>query len=1058
MTPSGYRLALDLGTNSIGWCILNLNGEMSPGGLRAAGVRIFADGRNAKDQSSLAVDRRLARQMRRRRDRYLNRRAALLNLLTSLGLMPVDAAAAKQLERHDPYALRARGLRERLTPHELGRAIFHINQRRGFRSNRKTDKDGEAGKIKPAIKRLRELMAEAGAGSLGDFLNRRRLSGLPVRVRPKGQGAKAEYEYYPERSLLEEEFDAIWKAQSTFDPSLTEAAREQLRGIIFHQRPLKPVNPGRCTLEPDQPRAPVALPIAQRFRIMQELNHLRVVSGDLAERPLNLGERQKLAAVLLQGKDLTFDAMRQRLSLPPGYSFNLEGENRDRLRGDQAAHLLSKKTLFGASWLTLSPAEQERLVDLLLEEEDEGELVAALVADWGLDAQRAAAVGGVNLPAGYARLSRKALHAVTDCLAADVIHYADAVTRAGYASHSHFATGEILDRLPYYGVVLQRHVGFGTGHPADRAEERYGRIANPTVHIALNQVRRVVNELVKLHGHPAQVVVEVARDLKNGIMARREIAKRQAEMKRHNDRRRADLQALGIAVTADALLRLRLWEELAADPAARCCPYTGETISMGRLFSPEVEVDHILPFSRTLDNSPSNMTVSLRRANRYKGNRTPEEAFALSPVGYHWDSIVARAGLMVRGKRWRFAEGAMARYEEEGDFLDRQLVDTQYIARVAREYLSCICDPKKVWVTPGRLTSLLAARWGFPRKDRNDHRHHARDAVLVGVMDRGLLQRVATHHARLAGEGVERFLAGLPEPWPGYRTEVLTRIHTVVVSHKADHGVAGALHNQTAYGIRGENGTPGNAQYRVPLEKLAAPTDLLRVKGLGLRTAMLAAASGMPLRLCREKMLELATLPEKEAKARLAGFADIPAKEFATRLAEFAAGRNMRRVRVLDTLTLIHVGNGDGAPYKGFKGDSNAYYDIFLRPDGEWAGEIVSTMDANRPGFMPQLARQGLPRVMRLFNGDMLEIEDAGVRRVVYVVKQSEKQIVLAEHFEANADNRNRDKEDPFRFIYKSSPAALRKAGAVPLFVTPTGCIRRLEVPRHAAAYGGNSR
>lgn len=1057
MARADYRLALDLGTNSIGWCILNLNGEMSPAGLRAAGVRIFADGRNAKDQSSLAMGRRLARQMRRRRDRYLNRRAALLNLLIDLGLMPADAAAAKRLERLDPYAVRARGVRERLSPHELGRAIFHLNQRRGFRSNRKTDKDSEAGKIKPAITRLRELMAETGALSLGDFLNRRRRSGLPVRTRLKGQGAKAEYEYYPERSLLEEEFDAIWTAQSDFAPSLTDAAREQLRGIIFHQRPLKPVDPGRCTLEPDEPRAPMALPIAQRFRIMQELNHLRVVSGDLAERPLTLGERQKLAAFLLRGKDLTFDAMRQQLNLPPGFSFNLEGENRDRLKGDQTARLLSKKALFGASWHTLSPAKQERLVDLLLEEEDEGELVAALDADWGLEVQRAAAVAAVNLPSGYARLSRKALHAVAECLAADVIHYADAVTRAGYVSHSHFATGEILDRLPYYGTVLQRHVGFGTGHPADRAEDRFGRIANPTVHIALNQVRRVVNELVKLHGHPAQVVVEVARDLKNGIMVRREITKRQGEMKRLNDRRRADLQALGIAVTADALLRLRLWEELAEDPAARCCPYTGEQISMGRLFSPEVEVDHILPFSRTLDNSPSNMTVSLRRANRHKGNRTPEEAFALSPDGYHWDAIVARAGLMGRGKRWRFAVGAMARYEDEGDFLDRQLVDTHYIARVAREYLSCICNPKEVWVTPGRLTSLFAARWGFPRKDRNDHRHHARDAALIGVMDRGLLQRVATHHARLAGEGVERFLTGLPEPWPGYRTEVLTRIHAVIVSHKVDHGVAGALHNQTAYGICGENGTQGNAQYRVSLEKLTTPEDLLKVKGLGLRAAMLAAVSGTPLHRCREELRELAGLPKKEARARVTGFVEVSGKEFAARLAAFAAGRNMRRVRVLDTLTLIHISNGEGISYKGFKGDSNAYHDIFLTPDGEWTGEIVSTMDANRPGFMPQLSRRGLPRVMRLFNGDMLEIEDAGVRKVVCVVKQSKGKIVLVEHFEANTDSRNKDKDDPFKFISKSS-AALRKAKAILLFVTPAGCIRRREVPCHAAAYGGDSR
>jgi len=128
-----------------------------------------------------------------------------------------------------------------------------------------------------------------------------------------------------------------------------------------------------------------------------------------------------------------------------------------------------------------------------------------------------------------------------------------------------------------------------------------------------------VNELIKLHGHPAQIVLEVARDLKNGLMARREIAKRQAEQKRANDRRRDQLKEFGIPVTGDALMRMRLWEELAENPAARCCPYTGEHVSMQRLFSNEVEVEHVLPFSRTLDNSPSNKTISLRRANMYKG-------------------------------------------------------------------------------------------------------------------------------------------------------------------------------------------------------------------------------------------------------------------------------------------------------------------------------------------------------------------------------------------------------------------------------------------------------
>ena len=87
-----YRLALDLGTNSIGWAMVRLNAEDAPCAVIRAGARIFADGRNPKDGSSLAVSRRLARGMRRRRDRLLRRKARMMRLLIQHGFFPVEAA------------------------------------------------------------------------------------------------------------------------------------------------------------------------------------------------------------------------------------------------------------------------------------------------------------------------------------------------------------------------------------------------------------------------------------------------------------------------------------------------------------------------------------------------------------------------------------------------------------------------------------------------------------------------------------------------------------------------------------------------------------------------------------------------------------------------------------------------------------------------------------------------------------------------------------------------------------------------------------------------------
>ena len=147
-----YRLALDIGTSSIGWCLLKINTDYQPQAIIKMGVRIFSDGRNPKDGSSLAVTRREARQMRRRRDRLLKRKSRLLDALIKYNFFSKDPAVRQSSVNLDPYQLRKKGLYEKLAPHEFGRAVFHINQRRGFLSNRKTDKkDNDSGALKQAI-------------------------------------------------------------------------------------------------------------------------------------------------------------------------------------------------------------------------------------------------------------------------------------------------------------------------------------------------------------------------------------------------------------------------------------------------------------------------------------------------------------------------------------------------------------------------------------------------------------------------------------------------------------------------------------------------------------------------------------------------------------------------------------------------------------------------------------------------------------------------------------------------------------------------------------------
>ena len=82
-----YRLGLDLGTNSVGWAALALDQNNEPLKIIDSGVRIFSDGREPKTGEPLAIARRIARGMRRRRDRFLSRKKTLMNYLIQINLI-----------------------------------------------------------------------------------------------------------------------------------------------------------------------------------------------------------------------------------------------------------------------------------------------------------------------------------------------------------------------------------------------------------------------------------------------------------------------------------------------------------------------------------------------------------------------------------------------------------------------------------------------------------------------------------------------------------------------------------------------------------------------------------------------------------------------------------------------------------------------------------------------------------------------------------------------------------------------------------------------------------
>ncbi|HET8535237.1 MAG TPA: HNH endonuclease domain-containing protein, partial [Sphingomicrobium sp.] len=635
-----WRLGLDLGTNSLGWAALELDDQDKPCGILAAGSRIFSDGRDPKSGASLAVDRRAARAMRRRRDRFKQRQTALLKHLTKDGLFPKDEAERKALADKDPYELRARALDEKLTLPELGRAFFHLNQRRGFQSNRKADrKDEDAGKIAVGIDRLRDAMEEAGARTFGKFLHMRRASAatdnaipsVRTRLRPEtGEGAKGDgYDFYPGRDLLKEEFDAIWEAQQPYHRQvLKPEVRKRLFEIIFHQRPLKTPLVGMCILVPGERRLPKAHPLFQRRRLLEELNALMIVRpGEKAER-LTPEQRDLLLLKLKDRRKVAFESLRKTLKLDPAARFNKESEHRTELKGDEVATEMGAKTRFGTRWAHLSPDAQWAVIERqqdIESKEDEAAFKAWLTGQYDLTPEQAKAVTGARLPSGYGRFGPTATTKLIGALDRErdadgrVIVYSEAVDRADLGHHSDFRNGEVLPELPYYGEVLERHVMPGDPTISEQKDPagHFGRLTNPTVHIGLNQLRRVVNRLIRAYGPPKEIALELARELK---LSDDEKKRRNQENNKNRlaaEGRSAKLLELGQHDGGANRALLKLWEELnPGNVLDRRCIYTGEQISIDMLFNGSVEVDHILPFDATLDDSNANKIVCLQRANR----------------------------------------------------------------------------------------------------------------------------------------------------------------------------------------------------------------------------------------------------------------------------------------------------------------------------------------------------------------------------------------------------------------------------------------------------------
>lgn len=825
-TPSSsdWVLGLDIGSNSLGWMLLRDNGSHEGNDAAAiGGVRVFpaATATEKNREFSKTATRRATRSMRRQHNRRARRFRRLSYVLREIGLLPAKPAHIDFLfsPALDPYEIRARGLDAQLHPHEFARALLHLAHRRGFQSNRRARRDEDRKKVAAAIGQLAREIEDKQCRTVGEYLYKFVPAG---RERRRGR--------YLDRAMIRQEFEALWNKQSEFAPDLlTPTAKQQVEEAIFFQRPFLDKERlarlvGFCPFEPGEKRARIGHRLAQRYRIYQETANIRLISiADGAERALTPHELARVRNELDRREKLEFSSAGEALSrfhellhLDSSIEVNFGRARRTALQGN-VAEVRLRKALGAAYWDQLDEDRKNAINELVLEENDEQALVARAQTECAVPEELARKLKDVDLPDRFGRVSLAAIRKLLPHMEAG-LSLDEAKKAVGYDDPTRIPP-RIYERLPFPpGTVMaerNRDALVEQGLLIPHTTE----LTNPVVRKALFEVRRLINALVARYGKPKRIVVELARDTRGSIEERNETAKKQREREKENERIRQQLrEEHGIPDPSRSdVIKYRLWEE-----CNRTCPYSGKPISFEQLFlTGEVDIEHIIPYSRCLDDSFANKTLCFREWNIRKGDRTPWEAFSQDAS---YQEMLERVRRFKSELRRQKLNRFLRKEVELDSFVDRQLNDTRYIGRVVRNYLQLLGVP--VNVTRGQVTAALRRMWGLDKilaadgcneKNRNDHRHHAIDAAVIAMTTAKHLHNLA----RREDFGNRR----IPEPFPGFANAIRRAVERIIVSHAPTRRVRGPLHEETAYGYV----EPNRYVYRKPLAQLS-PNEIEKIR------------------------------------------------------------------------------------------------------------------------------------------------------------------------------------------------------------------------------------
>jgi CRISPR-associated endonuclease Csn1 len=768
-------LGLDLGTNSIGWALVEANENNNPMRIIAMGSRIIPLSSDDRDQFqkgqaiSKNQDRTIRRTQRKGYDRKQLKKSDLKKILKELNILPSEELL--KLPSLDLWKLRSEAASEDISAQQLGRILYMLNQKRGYKSARsEVNQETEyVAEVKGRFAQLKERGQTIGQYFYENLSNANRNDSY-FRVKEK---------VYPREAYVEE-FDTIINRQREKHDFLTDEIISKLRNeIVYYQRNLKSQKglvsvcefEGFETSYTDKetlkkktvfvgPRvAPKTSPLFQLCKIWENVNNISLKIKNTegskykwSDRIPTIGEKKEIANYLFQNSTLSFaellkilkvkkDDVYANKQLLRGVQGNITyseikkivGSNSSALLqfdiqiipGKHPSVLIDKKTgevLAEEESLQVNPAlEKESLYQLwqtIYSIRDLNECKDALIKRFAIDEEAAERLSKIDFnKQSFGNKSNKAIRNILPYLMQGY-DYSQACSLAGYNHSNSLTKDEQAKRLT-----------------ADKLELLpKNSLRQPVVEKIINQMINVVNAVLDKHGKPNEIRIELARELKKSKDERYDEDKRNLDNKRLNDEIVNRLTQLGLPATKRYIQKYKFIfpssnRNLKDTQVTNQCIYCGELFNLSEALSGDnFDVDHIVPKALLFDDSQTNKVLVHRKCNSTKTNQTAYD-YILKKGEEYLNKYLNRVddwfnkGIISYGKMQRlkvsyeeYSERKRKKKETEADkkiwenFIDRQLRESQYIARKSKEILQQICN--NVTATEGTVTAKLRELWG----------------------------------------------------------------------------------------------------------------------------------------------------------------------------------------------------------------------------------------------------------------------------------------------------------------------------------------------------------